>query len=328
MSAKVESPARLHFGFSNLSLARDRLYGGIGVGIEEPRCVVSAERSDDVEVVVESDELTQETATRYVERVVSTLGVGGARVTVEDCIPRHVGLGSGTQVALCVLDAVGRAYGMETNPREEAPRIGRGGRSGVGVAVFEEGGFVFDAGHPAEKFTSSSPEEGDWEVPSVVSRHGVPEGWRFVVVVPDAPEGAHGDVEERKIREVISRADPSIADEVSKTLTDKVLPGVSAGDITSFGEGVEKVGRLNGTWYTDIQGSIYRECALPYVEALKDRPGVVGAGQSSWGPAVYGITTEEDAEEVVGSLREVESSGAGIESVRIVGGDNTGAVRR
>ena len=40
---RVSAGARIHFGFLNLSLAHDRLYGSVGVSVDEPRTVVVAE---------------------------------------------------------------------------------------------------------------------------------------------------------------------------------------------------------------------------------------------------------------------------------------------
>ena len=46
--ARVAAGARLHFGFQNLSLAHERLYGSLGVGLDSPRVVVTADPAEDV----------------------------------------------------------------------------------------------------------------------------------------------------------------------------------------------------------------------------------------------------------------------------------------
>ncbi|MDY6774761.1 MAG: beta-ribofuranosylaminobenzene 5'-phosphate synthase family protein [Halobacteria archaeon] len=318
----VETTARLHFGFVNLSLARRRIYGGVGVAVDRPHAVLRARRSDEVSVTrsgLGSEYDTDFTGIEsYARRAVSLLGVDGVEIEVERHIPRHVGLGSGTQIALGVLRCVAEAHGVESDLRTLAPEMGRGGRSGVGVACFESGGFVLDAGHPSERFTSRSPERGDWEVPPVVARHNLPDDWRFVVVVPEAEEGKHGDEEETSIRRVIESADPSVADEISNVVLDRVLPGVASGDIDEFGAGVEEIGRLNGAWYTRFQGGVYREESKPVVEELRSLPAVKGVGQSSWGPSVYGVTTEDRAVEVAGAVDGEERE------VYVAEPDNTG----
>lgn len=286
----VSAGARLHVGFQNLSLARERLYGGIGVGLEEPRATVSAAPADGVE---SDDPLVREYATRAVE----VLEVPGVAVDLEERLPRHVGLGSGTQLALSVLAATARAHGLEPRVRERAPAMGRGGRSGVGVATFEGGGFVVDAGHPTNRFTTEPPAEGDWTVPPVVARHDLPDDWRFLVVVPDADPGRSGEHEDASMRAVVERADPAIADEIAGVVTRKLLPAAAEGRLEAFGEAIAEIGRKNGAWYADAQGGVFRPPAGELVEALEDCPVLSGVGQSSWGPVVYGVTDRRHADE-------------------------------
>ncbi|OLZ40732.1 GHMP kinase [Natrinema saccharevitans] len=296
-NATVSTGARLHVGFQNLSLARERLYGGIGVGLAEPRATVTAEPADGV---VTGDPLVAE----YARRAVDVLDLPGVAVALEERLPRHVGLGSGTQLALAVLTATARAHGLEPRIRENAPAMGRGGRSGVGVATFEAGGFVVDAGHPTNRFTTEPPAEGNWTVPPVVARHDLPADWRFLVVVPDAEPGRSGDDEDASMRAVVERADPAIADEIAGVVTRKLLPAAAGGSLEPFGEAVAEIGRKNGAWYADAQGGVFRPPAGELVEALEDCPVLSGVGQSSWGPVVYGLTDTRHAEEAAAAARD------------------------
>jgi beta-ribofuranosylaminobenzene 5'-phosphate synthase len=286
--ARVSTGARLHIGFQNLSLARKRLYGGVGVAIEEPRVVVEANRAD----TLDADQAVQNAA----QRAISLLDVPGANVRLIEGLPRHVGLGSGTQHALATLAAVADAYDISVTTREFAPQLGRGGRSGIGVAAFESGGCVVDAGHPTERFTTAPPDTGEWTVPPIVARHTVPDDWRFVVVVPAGITGEHGEHEDEQIRAVVERADPSISDELAVVLTHQLLPAIVEGDTTRFGQAINTFGRLNGAWYADEQGGVYRPPAGVLIEQLQESSAITGTGQSSWGPAVYGITDADHAD--------------------------------
>jgi beta-ribofuranosylaminobenzene 5'-phosphate synthase len=289
-TATVSAGARLHVGFQNLSLARERLYGGIGVGLAEPRVTVTAEPAPTVQA---DDPLVR----TYASRAVDILDVTGVAVDAEESLPRHVGLGSGTQIALAVLAATARAHGLEPRVRARAPAMGRGGRSGVGVATFESGGFAVDAGHPTNRFTTEPPAEGDWTVPPVVARHDLPADWRFLVVIPDADPGRSGDDEDASMRAVVERADPAIADEIAGVVTRKLLPAAAAGRLEPFGEAVAEIGRKNGAWYADAQGGVFRPPAGELVEALEECQVLSGVGQSSWGPVVYGVTDTGHADE-------------------------------
>ena len=292
MSVRVTAGARLHFGFRNLSTARDRIYGGIGAAVDAPRVVLTADRAEGVHCDAD--------IAPFVARAVELLDVPGAAVTVAEAFPRHVGLGSGTQLALAAYVAVARSHDREVDVRGAAPQLGRAGRSGVGVAGFEHGGFVVDEGHPAERFTADRPARGDWTVPDVAVRHSLPPDWRFVLVLPDSPRGRSGDDEDAGMRSVIANANPAVADEIEGTLDRQLVPSILSGDREGFGVALTEIDRLNGRWYADEQGGVYRTPVGTVVETMLDCPAVSGAGQTSWGPAVYGVTdagVEDEARE-------------------------------
>jgi beta-ribofuranosylaminobenzene 5'-phosphate synthase len=280
--ARVTANARVHFGFQNLSLAHERLYGGMGAALSAPRAVVEAEPATGVDA--------PEVVAAATERAVEVLGVEGASVRIPESIPRHVGLGSGTQHALGVYAAVAAAHGIDPATREAAPDLGRGGRSGVGVAAFEGGGFVVDAGHPTGQFTTDRPAVGEWTVPAVAARHELPDDWRVLLVRPDAEAGRSGETEAVTMREVVEDADAGVADRIAGILTRQLLPAAAEGDLESFGDALAEISRLNGAWYADEQGGVFRPPVGPVVDRLAQAPEVVGAGQSSWGPTAFGLT--------------------------------------
>jgi beta-ribofuranosylaminobenzene 5'-phosphate synthase len=310
--ALASAGARLHFGFCNLSLSHERLYGALGLALAEPRVTVEAVPAESVTVAVEADALADEAgsvagradvrdgvradAREYAATAVDLLDVPGAAVTVRASLPRHAGLGSGTQLAATTLAAVARANGREPAVRERAPALGRGGRSGIGVAAFEAGGFVLDAGHPTARFTTDRPADGEWTVPPVAARHEVPDDWRFLLVRPDAEPGRSGEREDASMRAAVERAEPGLADRIAGIVTRRVLPAIAAGRAEAFGAAVASVGRLNGAWYADEQGGVYRPPVGDVVASLSASPAVFGAGQSSWGPAVYGVTDADRAD--------------------------------
>ncbi|WP_410766975.1 beta-ribofuranosylaminobenzene 5'-phosphate synthase family protein [Haloferax sp. DFSO60] len=316
---RVSVGARLHFGFLNLSLARDRLYGGLGVALDEPRVVVTAEPADEVRC-------RHPAAREYAERAVSLLDVPGAAVTVERSLPRHAGLGSGTQLALTVLRAVAAATETPLSVRSLAPELGRGGRSGIGVATFESGGALLDAGHPTTRFTTDRPAIGSWTVPPVVARHEIPSHWRFLLVVPDADPGRSGSEEDESMRSVVERADATTSDRIAGLVTQNLLPALAEGSAERFGEAVETIGRLNGTWYADEQGGVYRPPVGELVSSLTESPAVYGTGQSSWGPAVYGVTDVDHVDAAIDAGNAALSDAGIAGTVTVATGRNTGAV--
>lgn len=321
MPSRVSVGARLHIGFLNLSLERERLYGGIGLATAEPRTVVSAATAERVACEVEE-------ARPLVQQVVDILDVPGASVQVEEALPRHVGLGSGTRLALAVLWAIAEAYDRRPRLRERAPLLGRGGRSGVGVATVDRGGFVVDIGHPSAAFTPHPPDRGDWTVPAVGIRRSIPSEWRFVIVMPEAPAGRSGPSEDDAMRSVVRSADPSISDQVARSLLEKVVPGLATGAPETFGAGAEEIDRANGEWYADVQGGVYRNPAGQLIATLREQPDTAGVGQSSWGPAVWAITDASSAGTVEATAWEaLDDLGLGGQVV-VTQGSNEGGTAR
>lgn len=327
---RVSAGARLHFGFGNLSLSHGRLYGAFGVALAAPRVAIEATPAESITVDVTSSVSSDVAAdvAEYADRARSLLDVDGAALTVEASLPRHAGLGSGTQLALTTLAAVARAHDRDPRVRSRAPSLGRGGRSGIGVAAFETGGFVLDAGHPTARFTTERPEDGSWAVPGVAARHPIPEDWRFLVVRPDTEPGRNGAAEDAAMRDAVERASPELADRIAGIVMRRVLPAITEGRVEAFGAAVAEAGRLNGAWYADEQGGVYRPPVGDVVAALESSPVVFGAGQSSWGPTVYGVTdaTHADAAREAG----VEAlASAGVDGhVSVVRGANEGARTR
>src|SRR5439155_806045 len=118
-------------------------FGSIGVALERPRYVVEVRHAPHGEVDGEVE--------AELSRIIETLGddarvPGSIAVRVLERIPRHQGLGSGTQRDLALGCALSRLAGRTLTASEIAGRLGRGRRSGVGIATFERGGLVVDAG--------------------------------------------------------------------------------------------------------------------------------------------------------------------------------------
>jgi beta-ribofuranosylaminobenzene 5'-phosphate synthase len=127
------------------------------------------------------------------------------------------------------------------------------------------------------------------------------------------------------MRAVVEHADPSVADELSAVLLRRLLPAAAEGRLDPFGDAVAAFGRLNGAWYADEQGGVYRPPAGRVVDALADRSSIRGVGQSSWGPTVYGVTDAARADRARTAAEDALAT-AGVDgSVRTVRPRNEGA---
>jgi beta-ribofuranosylaminobenzene 5'-phosphate synthase len=304
----VTAPARLHFGMLDPAGVGARRFGGFGVGIEAPRVVVSVTpRSDDAILVTGSHADRAET---FARRAWSSFGLsGGAEISVHEAIPPHMGLGSGTKLGLAIARGLAELADISAGPEQLAEASGRGARSSVGSWTFAAPGLVIEAGVP----------DGGWISP-LVARYPMPERWRCVLALPLGVEGLSGDAEDR----FFSRLQESDEAEprVSRLLLTALLPGLLTGDIDEFGDALTQIQHEIGSIFAVQQGGVFHPQAAPLVDALQAL-GVGAVGQSSWGPAVYGIVDgPERAADVAERLR--VAAGAGTD-VSVVDFDRRGA---
>ncbi|MBF0530397.1 MAG: kinase, partial [Deltaproteobacteria bacterium] len=92
MRITVKTVSRLHFGFLDLSGDLGRIYGSIGVALENPKTIVTATNAD--KLTIENG--NEEKILFLVERFSKHYQIQPAvKIKVLECIPEHSGLGSG-----------------------------------------------------------------------------------------------------------------------------------------------------------------------------------------------------------------------------------------
>jgi beta-ribofuranosylaminobenzene 5'-phosphate synthase len=306
-TVRVEAPARLHLGMLDVVGAGPRQFGGLGVAVGRPAAVVEAGPAD--EVTVEGPDA--ERALAVAQRCCEALGLGGgARIRVLEAIPPHVGLGSGTKLALAVTAALAALAGQAPEPQALARAAGRGARSAVGLWTFVHGGLVVEGG----------VRPGVEQAAPLLARHAMPDGWRCVLAIPSAEPGLSGPAEEEAFARL--RPEPERAALIAQLVLTSLLPGLAEGDLNEFGTALTRVQRLVGEAFAPVQGGVFHPRAGDLVDALL-RLGAAGAGQSSWGPAVYGVVGDEQAGHELARDMEAELAGGG--RVEVVRFDNAGA---
>lgn len=306
-SVVVSAPARLHLGIIDLEGGLGRLFGSVGVALRRPRTVVEAiRRGRGLRVTgVEA-----ERARGFAEVQCGRLGwEGSLTLKVVETAPAHVGLGSGTQLALSVGAAISTLMGRKLDVRGLALAAGRGEVSGVGTAVFQHGGLVVDGGVPCQLVSGEGggglpPVRG--RLPPVVARLPVPEDWIFVVALPRLPRGGLSGEEERGAFARLPRASPKVVGDISRLVLMGLLPALAEGDIVSFGRALTEMQRLVGDCFAGEQGGRYASPVVASCIAAMLEAGAHGAGQSSWGPACYGLARgQREAQTIVMAVRRV-----------------------
>ena len=281
----VEAPARLHFGVLDLRGDLGRRFGGIGAAVPAPSLLLEARPAPSLTAEGPDAARVLEFAHRFAAHHTVELRVG---FRVHHAIPSHAGLGSGTQLALAVARAAAELTGLPTEVAALARAVDRGVRSGVGTWTFAHGGFVLEGGRA---------DHADGVAP-LLAHLAFPAAWRCIVAVPQGKPGLAGDQEAAAFAR-LPAPDAREVEQVAHLVLMQLLPALAEGDLVGFGTALGEVQRITGGWFAPAQGGVFAPGATrELVERLREW-GAVGVGQSSWGPAVYGIVGEAAAARVL-----------------------------
>ncbi len=174
----VSTPARLHLGFVDLGGALGRKFISAGVAISGFSTELTIKASKKFGASGPRSDRALDFARDLFEKWNLD---GGCTITVHKSIPEHSGLGSGTQLALCVGTCIAKLWDINVDTVGIAQELGRGARSGIGVAAFVQGGMIVDGGRGANT-----------RVPPTIARHPFPEAWRILIIEDGSDLGLHG----------------------------------------------------------------------------------------------------------------------------------------
>ena len=274
----IHAPARLHMGFVDLHGGLGRRYGSLGLALERPFTrlrLTSAARTS-----AEGPDAAR--ATRYAEMLAQHFNLSsGVHIDIQDAIPPHAGLGSGTQLALSVGIGMAELFGLDAGGLEIATVLGRGTRSGLGLGLFEQGGFVVDGG-----------SAGGYAPPPIITRLAFPVEWRLVLIFDCTREGVHGEAE----REVFAALPPfpeADAAELCRLVLMQVLPGLVESDIDAVGPALTRIQARVGDHFASAQGGRFASPGVTRVLEWLRACGIAGFGQSSWGPTGFALCPDE-----------------------------------
>jgi beta-RFAP synthase len=162
--------------------------------------------------------------------------------------------------------------------------MGRARRSAIGTWTFAGGGLVVEGGRRV----------GQDESAPLLARLPFPPSWRCVVAVPHARAGVSGPAETRAFAELAPPPEGDV-ERVAYLVLMALLPALVEADIESFGAALSEIQEMTGRWFAAAQGGTFAPGPTETLVRRMRQWGVRGVGQSSWGPAVYGIVEGEDA---------------------------------
>ena len=311
MKVIVKTPARLHLGLIDMNGDLGRMFGGLGVGIDHPNVVVEAKNASNFQITGEKVELTNVLANRFF----STYHVQpNVHLNVVKAIPAHMGLGSGTQLALAIAVALAKMFNVKASVSELAVAMERAKRTSVGTTIFESGGFVVDGGKNLKTQT----------FPPLIYRQPFPNEWRFVVSIPNQTQGLSNSQENHAFDKLTQMPAGDVGQICRLTML-KLLPALAEHDIESFGDALTKIQVLTGNHFAQAQGGTYASPACEECIEFMKKTAARGVGQSSWGPALYAVVKQEQANQTLAKVKAYLKEGVGGEAF-IAKANNKGAV--
>jgi beta-RFAP synthase len=277
----IKTPARLHLGLIDMNGDLDRLFGGLGVGIDHPNVIVEAQTATGLKITGEQTDLAQEITDRFFTKYPLQPKV---HLNIAKTIPCHTGLGSGTQLAIAIAVALAKISDIKAPIPELATAVGRAKRTSVGTSIFEYGGFVVDGGKNPKTQVA----------PPLIYHKPFPEEWCFIVAFPNQSKGLSSSEENHAFDKLTSMPAHDVG-QICRLIMLKLLPAIAEHDIENFGTALTKIQILTGNHFAQAQGGTYAKSASTKCIEFMKQTGAYGVGQSSWGPALYAIVKQQQA---------------------------------
>ena len=313
----VRAPARLHLGFLDPSASLGRRFGSLGLVIDGFDTVIEVQPAavDELRTDHPSTAAQRGRVLDHLQRLREHTGrTAPLSLRLLQVPPSHAGFGSGTQLALAVGRAFAAVHGLDLPTAKLAHWLGRGQRSGIGIAGFDQGGLLVDGGPGA-----------DGAPAPLLSRLVLPRDWQVLVVLDERLQGLSGAAE----REAIATLPPlprERAAEICHEVLMRVMPGAALGEFASFAAGVNRIQDVLGQHFAPAQaGGVWTSAAVGRLMMHWRGTEQVALGQSSWGPTGFVIVpSAADARRLIATARRAGALDPALE-LRIVAARSQGA---
>jgi beta-ribofuranosylaminobenzene 5'-phosphate synthase len=309
-SVTVRAPARLHLGFLDMNGGLGRRFGSLGLAIDAYETCITVRRASEMSV----QGLEAGRVHDVLAKLASVIGSSAYAVSIEETIPAHTGLGSGTQLALAVAAALQHLSGRSGDLSKHASLTQRGARSGAGIGLFATGGFVVDGGRGRCTV-----------VPPIIARAALPEAWRIILVADRSERGASG-AEEADAFAALQQLPAVPAGEICRHVLMQVLPALAEANLQSFGAGISAIQAIVGDYFAPVQGgSRFKSRAVEALLIDLAAAGATGIGQTSWGPTGFAFVSDAAAAKKLAA--DASSKAAGMQlDIKICRALNRGAM--
>ena len=314
MKVIVTSSARLHMGFFDLNGTTGRMFGSLGVSINTPCTQIEIVRSEKSII----KDISVDHVSENIEKIVKSFKIAHKiaqdfSVKINQSIPEHTGLGSGTQMALAIGAGLNRLFNLGLTVPQIAAITQRGSRSGIGIGTFEHGGLVIDGG----RGNAESP-------PPIIARHDFPLEWPILLIIDNAEQGAHGE-HELMAFDALPKASLETAQTLAHSVLMQALPALVERDYAEFSRAIYKLQRATGEYFAPAQGGIFKSKSVTEILNYLYKNNVLCAGQSSWGPTGFAVFKDDVSANATLTLLQQQFSKFNNISFQLVRSKNTGA---
>jgi beta-RFAP synthase len=275
-------------GFFDLNGGLGRKFGSIGLSLQAPALQLQAYTAQQL-FVTGADSVPATVLAKVAtvaEQLVNKMDLAAFKLHIQQHIPEHAGLGSGTQIALAVGAAVSHLFQLGLSAQQIAELTGRGKRSGIGIAAFEQGGLIIDGGR------STKPDSQT--VPPLLARYAFPDAWRILLIFDNGQPGVHGQQELMAFNDLPIFPE-SLAAHLCRQVLMQAMPAMVEKDLTAFGQSIQVLQQHVGDYFAPVQGGRYASRAVGEVLDHLQASGLACFGQSSWGPTGFAIFETEFA---------------------------------
>jgi beta-ribofuranosylaminobenzene 5'-phosphate synthase len=281
----LSAPSRLHLGLFPGPAGQTSYFGGAGIMLTHPRTTIRFHPSRERKI----HGVRAERAAVFADRWLASEGssIRSFDLNVIEAPPEHVGLGSGTQLALAV--GVGLQLFLHTESDrvthlvnrvtefdilDVATKLGRAGRTVIGTRGFQLGGMVVDWGRDPKR-----PAAENYQ------RFPFPAEWPILLVTLPLTPGLHGQAEQVAFDEEIEKH-AGLREEMLGLLREELMPAVERQDYARFAAAVFPFGCASGRIFEKVQGGLFCSPEVADLVTRFRRAGAEAVVQSSWGPTI------------------------------------------
>ena len=265
----ISSPSRLHLGFYGLDDNYGYTFGSMGLAIDEYQTKLSINKSK---------RFSTNLPKKYIMPILKYLEQKNIKntfmINILSSPPSHIGLGSGSQLSLCIGKLIFNYLGLDIRTEEIVEIFKRGKRSGTGIGIFENGGFIVDS---CKKINI---------MPKTMFRTKFPKGWKIILINDRNLKGISGDKEMDFFSKNIEPHKKN-SSELSHIVLRGILPSIVYEDFDNFSKNITEFQRMTALFYKNKQDGMFLSPEISKIMRYISGFDNIGVGQSSWGPMSY-----------------------------------------